>query len=348
MSDRQQQLISVQYLRAIAALLVVLHHARFPQPWLLFNPLAQFNGGSTGVDIFFVISGFIMFTAARTEQVNTFVWRRFTRVAPLYWMATLLMLSIAVVRGTEALTAERMVHVAKSLLFVPHWSIEFPDNIYPYFVPGWTLNYEMFFYGIFALAIAFGRPLLVTSVAIGALVAAGAATAPTTAVGITYTSPQLLQFLAGVWIGYLHSRLPVRRLGWLLPVGFVVIFLVGDRLILRGVCAAAILLGALSLEPSMPRVALLKRLGDASYAVYLFHVPALILMSGVVKRMPVPPGALQFVLMIVGGLVAAAAVGLLLHRYLEKPLLSTLRNPPGRWGIGAACCLAAAAFVVLD
>jgi exopolysaccharide production protein ExoZ len=231
---------------------------------------------------------------------------------------------------------------------VPHWSIEFPSSIYPYFVPGWTLNYEMFFYGIFALAIAFGRPLLVTSAVIGALVAAGVAAGPTSAVGITYTSPQLLQFLAGVWIGYLHSRAPVRRFGVLLPIGAVVIFLVGDNVLLRGLCAAAILLGALSLEPSMPRIALLKRLGDASYAVYLFHVPALIFMSGVVKRMPVPPGALQFALMIVGGLAAAAALGLLLHRYLEKPLLRALRNPPGPWGIGAACCLAAAAVVALD
>ena len=77
--DDRQSFASVQYLRAVAALLVVLHHARSPKPWL-FNPLEDFMGGTTGVDIFFVISGFIMFTAARSEQVGTFVWRRLVRV----------------------------------------------------------------------------------------------------------------------------------------------------------------------------------------------------------------------------------------------------------------------------
>jgi exopolysaccharide production protein ExoZ len=140
----------------------------------------------------------------------------------------------------------------------------------------------------------------------------------------------------------------MRRVGVLLPAGAVAIFLVGENVVLRGACAASILVGALSLERSMPRIDLLKRLGDASYAVYLFHVPALIVMSAVVKRMPVQPGLLQFALMVAGCLVAAAALGLLLHRYLERPLLGALRTPPGPWGIGAACCLIAAAVITLE
>ena len=328
MNDRPS-VLSVQYLRAIAALLVVLHHARNPKPWL-FNPLEEFMGGTTGVDIFFVISGFIMFTAARHEQVGTFLWRRLVRVAPLYWIATLLMLALAV-RGGEIQTADRLASLVKSFLFIPHFSVDFPDQVWPYFIPGWTLNYEMFFYALFAVGIAFGRPLVVTSCIIGSLVALGLATRPESAIGLTYTNLMLLQFLAGVWIGYVHSkRVFSSWLGILLPVGFVVIFMVGENVILRGLAACAILVGALALEPAVPKLNLLKALGDASYAIYLFHVPALFLASAVVRRLPLQ-GWLQFGAMIAACMVTAMVVGLVVRRFVEAPLLRKLRTPPAFW-----------------
>ena len=328
--DDRQSFVSVQYLRAIAALLVVLHHARSPKPWL-FNPLEDFMGGTTGVDIFFVISGFIMFTAARAEPVGTFIWRRLVRVAPMYWVATLLMLALAV-RGGEVQTAERLASLFKSLLFVPHYSVDFPEFVYPYYIPGWTLNYEMFFYALFAVGIAFGRPLVVTSCLIAALVALGLAIEPKSAFGVTYTNLLLLDFLAGMWIGYVLSRRAFPPwLGLLLPVGFVVIFLVGENVVLRGLAASAILVGALSLEPFVPRRNLLKALGDASYAIYLFHVPALFVAAAVVKRLPLPQGWLQFGAMIAGCMLGAMVAGLLVRRFVEQPLLRALRNPPRAW-----------------
>lgn len=326
MNDRES-FISVQYLRAVAALMVVLHHARSPKPWL-FNPLEEFNGGTAGVDIFFVISGFIMFTAARGEQVGTFLWRRLVRVAPLYWIATLLMLALAL-RGGEALTPERWIALWKSLLFIPHFSVDFPDQIYPYFIPGWTLNYEMFFYALFAIGIAVGRPLVATACIIGSLVALGLAIQPEdSAVGVTYTNLLLLDFLAGVFIGYLHAKRGIRSLGILLPLGFIVILSVGENVILRGLAASAILVGALSLERSMPRLDLLKSLGDASYAIYLFHVPAMLAVSAVIKRLPLSQGWLQFGLMIAATMIASMLVGLVVRRFVEYPLLRKLRTPP--------------------
>jgi exopolysaccharide production protein ExoZ len=330
LSDRES-FISVQYLRAIAALLVVLHHARSPKPWL-FNPLENFNGGTTGVDIFFVISGFIMFTATRGEQVGTFVWRRLVRVAPLYWIATLLMLALAV-RGGEALTPDRLATLWKSALFIPHFSLDFPDQVYPYYIPGWTLNYEMFFYALFAVGIAVGRPLVATSCIIGSLVALGLAIEPESAPGLTYTNLLLLEFLAGVWIGYVHSRRSFQSLalGVLLPLGFIAILSVGENVILRGLAASAILICALSLERSMPKLDLLKSLGDASYAIYLFHVPAMLAVSAVIKRLPLSQGWLQFGLMIAATMVASMLVGLVVRRFVERPMLQKLRNPPVFW-----------------
>jgi exopolysaccharide production protein ExoZ len=328
MNDRES-FISVQYLRAIAALLVVLHHARNPKTWL-FNPLEHFMGGTTGVDIFFVISGFIMFTAARGEQVGTFVWRRLARVAPLYWIATLLMLTLAVLGG-EVQTAERVVSLVKSLLFFPHFSVDFPDQVWPYFIPGWTLNYEMFFYALFAVGIAVGRPLVATSCIIVCLTALGLAVEPEEAIGLTYTNLLLLEFLAGMWIGYVHAKHGFRSLlGVLLPIGFVLIFLVGENVILRGLCAAAILVGALALESVMPKLSLPKALGDASYAIYLFHVPALFVATAFVRRLPLE-GWLQFAVMIAVCMGLSMLVGLAVRRFVEQPLLRTLRTPPVFW-----------------
>jgi exopolysaccharide production protein ExoZ len=324
--DERQSFISVQYLRAIAALLVVLHHARNPQPWL-FNPLENFFGGTTGVDIFFVISGFIMFTAARNEQVGTFLWRRLVRVAPLYWIATLLMLALAVKAG-EALTAEGFAHVVKSALFIPHFSVKFPDQVWPYYIPGWTLNYEMFFYALFAIGIAVGRPLVATTCIIASLVALGLAVQPESPVGIIYTNLLLLEFLAGVWIGYVQWKHGFRPLsGVLLPTGFVAILMVGEDVIPRGLAAAAIVIGAVSLERVIPRLRLLKALGDASYAIYLFHVPALFLATAFVRRLPLQ-GWLQFAVMIAVCMGLSMLVGIAVRKFVEQPLLRKLRTPP--------------------
>jgi exopolysaccharide production protein ExoZ len=80
---------SIQYLRAFAVLLVIFHHARNPKPWL-HNALQSYTSGEAGVDIFFLISGFIMFTAARNEHYSDFLKRRVIRIMPMYWLATML------------------------------------------------------------------------------------------------------------------------------------------------------------------------------------------------------------------------------------------------------------------
>ena len=93
-SDRER-FESIQYLRAFAALAVVFHHARNPHSWL-YPGLAGVGLGQSGVDLFFVISGFIMYVAARKLSVNEFVGRRLVRIVPLYWVATLLFVLLTV------------------------------------------------------------------------------------------------------------------------------------------------------------------------------------------------------------------------------------------------------------
>jgi exopolysaccharide production protein ExoZ len=134
----------------------------------------------------------------------------------------------------------------------------------------------------------------------------------------------LLQFMGGVWLGWLHTRRPIDA-GWLLPLGIAALFVFDANALTRGLAACMILAGALSMESRMPRLSLLKRLGDASYSVYLFHGGAATLAAAVIKRLPLY-GWPQFVLLVGGCFTGAAVVGLLAHHYIERPLLRRLSS----------------------
>ena len=133
---KDQTLLSIQYLRASAALMVVVYHAMMLAP-------VDFGIGAAGVDLFFVISGFILWTIARERPLTPleFLKRRWIRVAPLYWTLTLAVAAIATfwpfVFGQFKATPS---HVLLSLGFIQHMN---PDGApFPLIPVGWSLNYE--------------------------------------------------------------------------------------------------------------------------------------------------------------------------------------------------------------
>ena len=150
---------TIQYLRAIAAMMVVWHHAREQLPGLKFFFPSEF--GPSGVDLFFVISGFIMVaTTTGPGRPFNFIARRLIRVVPLYWLLTCTMVALAwklpqLFRTIDLAPA----HVLQSLLFIPHYSPSFPGMAWPVLVPGWTLNFEMFFYAVFAATLSLAQPM---------------------------------------------------------------------------------------------------------------------------------------------------------------------------------------------
>src|SRR6185295_2076908 len=132
------------------------------------NPLPDFSAGAAGVDLFFVISGFIMVYAsdelfARARAPSFFLTRRLARIVPLYWAATAAALVCLVVfRYANALDQLTWQTLVASLLFVP-WPR--PDGMMlPVHMLGWTLNYEMFFYVVFAVALTLTRRNAVVAV----------------------------------------------------------------------------------------------------------------------------------------------------------------------------------------
>lgn len=326
------QLVAIQYLRGVAALMVVIHHARNPHEWL-YNPISSYGAFAWGVDIFFVISGFIMFIAARKETAIDFVGKRIIRVVPLYWMATILLLLLNERKEVLFIDSEQLSQIVKSLLFIPHFNLSKPEQIWPYLVPGWTLNYEMFFYLIFAVGLILKKPLLITSLIICTFLTAGVIFDVKSAILQAYTNPILFEFLTGLMIGWAyHRKILNRRSPAIITFAFLMLFLIPFmsfeeyQIVFRIIASTAIVAGAVLLGPKISNIKTLKLLGDASYSIYLTHAVVSLRLAGAVwARLPID-GLQQFIGWILTALLLSIIVGVLVHLYVEKPTLKALRK----------------------
>jgi len=158
---------SLQALRGIAAWMVVFHHIE--QSYYMGNSNHYFwqffsQIGGFGVDVFFVLSGFVMALASKKYNGKgiSFAVNRFFRVMPVYWIYTLvLLLSILLLPLGSYLTAWDGSTLFKSLLLIPNLNLN-GYGYYPTLYVGWTLTYEMFFYLVFSIALAvnFSKPVL--------------------------------------------------------------------------------------------------------------------------------------------------------------------------------------------
>jgi exopolysaccharide production protein ExoZ len=329
--------LSIQYLRAVAALLVMGFHIGFVFGW-------DWPPGAAGVDIFFVISGFVMWlvTTQRPTPPGQFLVQRITRIAPLYWVITLVLAAAAIAAPQQFPTVEPTIeHVVLSLLFVPHLSPSGGGD--PLLVPGWTLNYEMFFYAVFAVALLLPRAvrLLGLTVALGTLVILGILLPMSGPVLRTYTSPLLLEFLAGAWLGWawIEGRLPRRGVAQVLFVlgaaaiagSQLVISLDLNRALIWGAPAVCIVgaLAAIERHASLPEIPLLRLLGDASYSIYLSHLLTIVACKYVLSKLGIDWWGVpiyQAVVLYLLVALTAIAVGLGCYWALERPMTRFLRR----------------------
>lgn len=329
-----EQIVSLQYLRAVAALLVVFHHVRNPNNGL-FNPIADWNFGQAGVDMFFLISGYIMYSVARTDRPIRFLRRRIIRIVPLYWVATLfLCFQVAIGFPGVLPTSEQLL---RSLLFIPQYHPQNTSEIWPFLVPGWTLQYEMYFYAMFAIGLAFRRPLAVTLLIGAIMILVGQIGAGTkgSAVFTAYTSPIITEFFQGMLIALVHQRRSLAAYWLALPLGIAALLIFGNidapRLLVWGLPSTLILIGCLALEDAnrMPTLPLFKVLGDASYSIYLSHAFVLQIGLFVWWKFPVT-GWMQFLIFTPAAILGCAFIGILIYRYVEQPMLFRFQIRPQR------------------
>ncbi len=282
----RQVMNSLQVLRAIAALLVVFSHIReknLQNAESATQILEWFNFGPYGVDIFFVISGFIIayimpVNSYGFSDVKEFLARRVIRVMPMYWVVSLVALTVWIYNPNLVnSSAPELTRVWQSLTLYP------TDGRYLY-QTGWTLSYEMYFYFLFAATMIFGRYqrvllglILATMVTIGIVYQPG----PDEPMFYLLTRHHLVEFMAGFAFchfgKHLIGKMPVT--GVILTVSGVALILlkafdagpVFDTIYFWGIPAMALVFGMLLAERAIPWPAYWVKLGEASYSLYLTH-----------------------------------------------------------------------------
>lgn len=333
-----QKFITIQYLRGLAAILVLASHALlYP---LIEHDLTYGRLGWLGVILFFVISGFIMVAVTGEGKFSAldFLRRRFVRVVPMYWAATLLAAALALFAPQLfKTTVYDGAELVMSLLFIPFYN-PVSEGIHPLYKLGWTLNYEVFFYVCFALLAFLGAGARVVwlTLAFTALAVIGALFAPQPAIPQFYTSFMPLAFCAGAWLGLATLRgrvgaLPQKAIYAVAVIGLAALVegfafdrgVVEDGLAFVGfvIFASALVLLAIRFEAVLPRVALLERIGDASYSIYLVHIYEVAVLSGLAFKLLDPANLWADYFVAIVSIIGGTVAGLVVYELVEKPVL---------------------------
>jgi peptidoglycan/LPS O-acetylase OafA/YrhL len=344
-----QTILNIQVLRFIAAAMVLFSHV---QHEIQERPF--FRGGSFqpielvfwpgGVDIFFVISGFIMFYLhsddfGKPHAASRFLTKRLVRIVPLYWIFTLLMIIASVTFRDQVTHFEiTSLNIVASFLFVP------AQNSYGWYYPvlmlGWTLNFEMLFYAIFCGSLVFRRQtgMMLMVIVLLVLSVLPLLIAISSTPFAFWCNAIVLEFLFGVWLAKL--RLKGIRLGqWtriLIAISGLGAMILFKKLDIAGhywnwrpfwmgipavlICAAAILVDDKGSAGLLRRTASIG--GDASYALYLSHPFAI----GLTALLFVKLGIADPWSYILCASIFAVAAAVATHFLLEKPILELLRS----------------------
>ncbi|MCU9848811.1 acyltransferase [Defluviimonas sp. WL0024] len=278
---------SLQYLRAFAALAVVLFHYRDKFVSAGGSPAiaSLVDWGHGGVPIFFVLAGFIMvWTTRLTASPGVFLWRRAIRIYGGYLPIALAFLAFkAGTTGVEEWVPEGLNLVG---------SLTLTESIAARLLifPTWSLSFELLFYLAFAICLTYGRDRFFPAallVAIGIFALGSWGPIPADAAR-PMTSALNLLFILGLAVGWVAINVTriddrsVIALAVLCAVCLGYGFAIGDdqrplhRLLGFGLGSSALILVLVELErrERVPDWPFLRRLGDASYALYLLHVPA--------------------------------------------------------------------------
>jgi len=335
--DRPSNLISLQMLRAIAAISVVYLHIVHPYPNLF--PIF----GKFGVDIFFVISGFVMaLVISKGQSSSIFAISRISRIIPLYWMLTILVFLLALIKPSLlASTHADVTHLILSLFFIPHFR-EF-GTLHPILAVGWTLNYEMFFYFCTWISILFVRRyyFFINISLIALTYFFLGIQADNKVLNTFFGNSYLFEFVLGMlcfkfytlqFFNKLHKviliALPIICC-WFMAYSEVNLYDL-DRIFLYGIPSALLLLSLTSLESTSEiKNNFISRgfssIGDASYAIYLSHLYVVeglrrVLLNSFHIENFYTNGGVFLVIFVV------LVVGHFIYIYIDKPISTKLKK----------------------
>jgi exopolysaccharide production protein ExoZ len=343
---------NLQALRGLAVLLVVGRHI------MVFGERSigqidfcrdLFLSGDAGVDLFFAISGFVMVmtTIGKFQQpasAGQFIFRRATRIYPLYWLFSLVTLAIFILHPELINRTGRGIQInLLSSFFL--W----PDHGLPLLGQGWSLTYELYFYVIFTGLLFFSEQLLPRLILCWAIFVVGVQGFAIAAhwqldppiVKVVF-DPLVLEFIGGALTAILFSRGWIPRFGWWIAgLGVVGVAIAGitfhgeksitevgtTRFFAYGVPCILIVFGAVAAELKskavMPR--LLQKIGDISYSIYLSHI---LVIAGLAHFWHKKPSAnlIEQGLMAIVMYAAVILVGTISYVVIEKPMHEFFRR----------------------
>jgi len=358
----KQTIVSIQLLRVVAALSVVYVHCADGIVCRSFRTTGRF-----GVDIFFVISGFVIaYVVSRGEGgAGNFLIKRVIRIEPMYLFVTIIMTLTAVI--FPGLIKNNEVSVSgfiKSILFIPG-----PENGgSPVLDQGWTLNYEMLFYVVVFLCVLFAknkRYLTISCALALVFIMAVLQFGNTDNFILNYYGPSMfLEFIYGIILYHLYTlfettnrRISVNRWVKIIALassaifwyGFMIYCDMGDhylsisRGIILGIPAAAVAGSVLFLEKEIrydnKAIRFLAEIGEASYVMYLIHCLIITFFAKVVFEEASGTNCLFIyeIVKIIIVVIATITFSILVHRFIDMPiqryLKSLLKNRSSRGAV---------------
>jgi peptidoglycan/LPS O-acetylase OafA/YrhL len=326
----------LQILRIVAACMVLLTHSTFYASERLDRHFGIWGKGASGVDIFFVLSGFVMIYSSQRLFTDPNGWkifaeRRIVRIVPIYWIATSVKLIALLATSGYVLHAQfRVAHSICSYLFLPAYNSE--GIVIPVLSVGWTLNFEMFFYFVFTFALLLRMDVYKFAGGVLTLLAIGAFfRKPDWPAASFYLDTRVLEFFYGMLIAKVcltgkhlprYGAIPLLLLGFL---GLLGPWLSLDQLhgLLYGIAAALIVYSMASLEDSLTRIPKFVLYGaDASYVIYLFHPFIAPAVPSVLMKLHL----LHPWLSVSCSVILALAGGCLIHQFVEVPITKWFRD----------------------
>ncbi len=340
MSKINKNLSLLQVVRAIAAILVVFFHATE-----LFHVIygvnylgGVFKEGRIGVDLFFVLSGFIIYYIHHKDKnenglAKQFFIKRLIRVYPIYWIILFGLIPVYLLVpaiGIGEAYSQLSTHIKAFLLI--------PQERGP-LVVSWTLTSEILFYLMFGAMLfsKYKKVAITTFVSWMLLSALSIIFVPKNYVVNSLLYPTNIEFLYGMLVAYLvlNYHIKLEKVLILLGITGTIIamfnaihgYLEVNRIFAYGLPSALIILGCVSLElkQKVKTPKFLTFLGDSSYSIYLTHFPGLTFLDKVFIFLGIY-NSMGYTLTLSLLISTTIMIGCVVHVLIEKPLLSLLRS----------------------
>ncbi len=327
--------IAIQLLRAIAAMSVVYFHN---QPPLQF--------GIFGVDIFFVISGFVMaMVTAQHADARSFLSNRIIRIVPLYWILTTCLVFVVLIKPSLlAWTTFNVTNYLKSIFFIPYFKES--GLLQPFLNVGWTLNYEMLFYVCMTTGLAISKRWHIT-ITIGLLVVLHLTLgrfSDNPVLTEFFGNMKIFEFVLGIFAFFIYKAglckpIPAAVLIaaclilYCLMLSLEIFFPTAESLYTFGIPSFFLIIFSVQLESivraSAPLTTLARSVGDSSYAIYLSHVYVFEFIRRVLVN-HIDWLKHSVFLSVLCGLVGAMIVGKLIYALIDKPFHGYLKGKLNR------------------